>query len=195
MAAATNTAELVTTSRNQRDRVTGAATPPATARSTNPPATAKMSNTIRCRHTSVYDSVRAAYPTATSAKSAPIAAHSKSPASSSDRPRPVANRGSSSPAATGRKRLRGWRRSSSASLTSLIAYIPDASKQKDAHATITRPGVSSWPSAPAAPAAAITNAFLIHCLGRIVAMTAPGRVRRAPRRVKRPASADCMPAR
>ena len=64
LAAATNTAELVTTSRNQRDSVTGAATPPATARSTNPPATATMSNTIRCRHTSVYDSVSAAYPTA-----------------------------------------------------------------------------------------------------------------------------------
>ena len=51
--AATNTAANVTTSTNQRDSATGAATPPATARSTKPPAIAKMSSSSRWRQTSV----------------------------------------------------------------------------------------------------------------------------------------------
>ena len=44
---------VLITSRNHADSVTGAATPPATARSTNPPAIATMSSRSRCRQTSV----------------------------------------------------------------------------------------------------------------------------------------------
>ena len=40
--------------------------------------------------------------------------------------------------------------------------MPDASRQNAPQATSTRTGTSSWPSAPAAPAAAMTSAFLIH---------------------------------
>src|ERR1700761_3291051 len=73
--------------------------------------------------------------------------------------------------------------------------MPEASRQNATHATVTRPGVSSCPSAPAAPAAAITRMFLIHCLGRIVATTAPRRPRRALSTTNWLALADSMAAR
>src|SRR5690348_707631 len=90
----------------------------------------------------------------------------------------IALAGDSSPAATGRKRLRGCARSSAASRTSLSAYVPDDSRQNATQAIVTRPGTSSYPSAPAAAAAAITSEFLTHWRGRNVARTAWGVLRR-----------------
>src|ERR1700740_186237 len=50
-------------------------------------------------------------------------------------------------------------------------------RQNATAATMTRPGTSSWPRAPAAPGAAVTRAFLAHRLGGGSASSARGRLR------------------
>ena len=71
-----------------------------------------------------------------------------------------------SPAATGRYRFFGCWRSASASMASFRKYVPLAARQKAANAIIVRPSWSGSVSTPAAPGAANTSTFFIHCFGR-----------------------------
>ena len=156
----------VTTSTNQRDRATGAATPPATARSTNPPAIATMSSSDqvppdqrvaqRQRDVPGADERRAA---------AAIAAHSSEPGEHQRQRR-----------APSRPRIELARRDRPVALARMepvlvgVADVVDrvepGGEQAEGHARqVDAARMSSWPSAPAAPAAATTSAFLIHCFG------------------------------
>ena len=79
------------------------------------------------------------------------------PAARSARP------GASAPDAIGRWHLTGWRRSSSASCTSLMRYVPVASRQKTRKVISNGVTVVGVPLIPAAAGAANTSRFLVHC--------------------------------
>src|ERR1700741_5478911 len=67
-------------------------------------------------------------------------------------------------------------------------------RQNAPAATIPRPGPSGGPRAPDAPGAAITSAFLTHCLGRESASSARGRLRTGRMAATAPAAGGLDPA-
>ena len=96
-----------------------------------------------------------------------------------------------SPDATGRFRLVGWLRSASTSSASLRKYVPLATRQKQTNAIAVSLAASGSVSTPAAPGAATTSTFLIHCFGRASRSSAIGF---PPRRARTPSGAGGAPA-
>src|SRR5256885_16849177 len=70
------------------------------------------------------------------------------------------------PAGTGRRRFWGCIRSASTSMASLRRYVPDATRHQAAKAATTGASDRGVIEMPAAPGAAKTRTFLIHCRGR-----------------------------
>src|SRR4051794_18757352 len=77
------------------------------------------------------------------------------------------------PAATGRRRFLGCSRSASTSMTSLRRYVPDDTRHQAAKAPMIGATCRGVIEMPAAPGAAKTRTFLIHCRGRAVRSSPP----------------------
>lgn len=173
------------------------AAPPASTRRTKPPAMARTSTMTTCLMASEYASWRARYPTTAtssiglvqsrpSAKPAP-APHdrtytsAKAPASPPTASNAAARRATpvpSSPEASGRNRFSGCRRSLATSTRSFSRYTALEIAQNRPNVTAV---AANWPDSPSClvrSSAANTNAFLLHCRGRIATRSASGTGRR-----------------
>src|ERR1700728_197740 len=130
-----NMATNEVTARNQSDRGTWVATPPAMARSTKPDATEASSTTARSFTQTLYAVLIARYRAINTVNRHPATNHdaTRPPTTSTD-PAAKAWDTGTCPAATGRCRFSGWRRSASASITSFKRYIPDATAEKTPNA-------------------------------------------------------------
>src|SRR5271155_2572948 len=126
-----NRAPNEATTRNQLERGTWVAAPPAMARKTKPEATHASSMTGSFFKRNVYETLMAMYTPITVVSTQPASTHESDNATASNpNPTPVATRESSAPEATGRWRFTGWSQSAEESLTSFSRYRPDAAAQR-----------------------------------------------------------------